>query len=223
MNGLGDQCIYACLAPCCIPRVVMSQKRQETTTTPFRIDQTKEYTLTVQLLESIEERQIRLDYMQRRQRTRRKPREGPCFFCQDETHGLLDCTLLPKLPIMQQMKIHREFHSATVPCWNCFQFGHYKEDCPVVVSKKLTAMHPPQMKVDVTQILQAERPFQTYCTLLAECFQNRCYEVIQTDLEKSESHHQEHPSPQQDQQESNWNSERKSIFIVAQQLQPEQQ
>jgi hypothetical protein len=69
------------------------------------------------------------------------------------------------------------------------------------------AAQPPQIELDVSRILQAEKPFDTYCTLLADCFQNREYKVIQTDLENSENH-----------QDSNWNGERKSIFIVAQQL-----
>jgi hypothetical protein len=71
------------------------------------------------------------------------------------------------------------------------------------------AVQPPHMELDVSQILEAEKPFGTYCNLLAACFQNRTYDVIQTDLENSEKH-----------QDTNWNGERKSIFIVAQQLEP---
>jgi hypothetical protein len=210
VNGLGHQCIFACLAPCCMPRAVTAQKHISTSTATTPAAFAKEFTLYVQLLESAEERQGRVEYMDRRERTKRKPRQGPCFYCQEEKHGLIECPILPTLPIMQQMRIRREFHSATVPCWNCLNFGHFKQDCPVAVERcKPMAVQPPHMELDVSQILEAEKPFGTYCNLLAACFQNRTYDVIQTDLENSEKH-----------QDTNWNGERKSIFIVAQQLEP---
>lgn len=207
VNGLGEQCIYACLAPCCMPHAVTAQKRNSATTAA---EHGKEFTLSVQLLESKEERRARLDYTDRREHTKRRPRKGPCFYCQDAMHGLMDCPVLPKQPIMQQVKIRREFHIATVPCWSCLNFGHFKQDCPAVVGRcKPAAVQPPQIELNVSQILKAERPFHTYCTLLAGCIQNRNYKVIQTDLENSEMH-----------QGDNWNGERKSVFIVAEQLLP---
>lgn len=197
VNGLGEQCIYACLAPCCVPRAVTTQKNHQA-------DDKKDFILSVQLLECPEERRTRLDYMKRRQRVRRKPREGPCFYCQHPEHGLIDCPNLPKLPIMQQTKIRREFHTATIPCWNCLNFGHFKQECPVSVKRaNPLAIQAPLMQLDVSQILEAKRPFDTYCSLLAGGFQDRKCNVIQTDLENSEKH-----------QDSNWNGERKSIFLV---------
>ncbi len=199
VNGLGEKCIYACLAPCCLPRAVTAQKNHPTQ------ENSKAFTLAVQLKETEEERKIRKDYMERRGRLKRKPRHGPCFYCHDEKHGLIDCPILPTLPIMKQQRIRRSFHAATVPCWNCLEYGHYKQICPEVVERSNPlAVQAPQMELDVSKVLGLEKPYHGYCHLLAGCFQDRSPIVVETELENTEKH-----------QDGNWNSERKSIFIVA--------
>mmetsp|Transcript_4628 Transcript_4628/g.11884 ORF Transcript_4628/g.11884 Transcript_4628/m.11884 type:complete len:279 (+) Transcript_4628:91-927(+) len=63
-NGLGSSCIYGCLSPCCMPRAVTTQKRNA--------KKRKEFTLSIQLAETVEERRDRRNYMLRRDRLRRK-------------------------------------------------------------------------------------------------------------------------------------------------------
>ena len=63
-NGLGKKCIYGCLSPCCMPRAVTTQKKNA--------KKRKTFTLSVQLVESVEDRRARRDYMLRRDRLRRK-------------------------------------------------------------------------------------------------------------------------------------------------------
>jgi len=207
-NGLGEKCIYGCLSPCCMPRAVTTQKRNSKTR--------KVFTLSVQLAESMEGRHARRDYMLRRQRLRRKPVTGPCFYCKDENHSVFGCTVLKTLPNEEQVSIRRAWHVATVPCWNCLEIGHYKNECPNVgkdgVSKgrssSHTAQQPPMAILDVTGILKASKPYKAYCNILADGFEkqhrpNSRVRVIETKLEKLGKH-----------DETNWNAERKSIFIV---------
>jgi len=210
VNGLGGKCIYACLTPCCMPRAVTAQKNHKT----------KKFTLVVQLEESMEERQSRKDYMERRERVKYKPVGGPCFYCHDDKHDLRECSLLPTLPKNEQISIRQAWHAATVPCWNCLEYGHFKTDCPKAVdadadadssnSKSSSSHHsqqPPSLTLDVSNVLQEGKPYSAYCHLLAGSFQNAKHvkevRVIETELENLGKH-----------QEGNWNSERKSIFIV---------
>lgn len=199
VNGLGkERCVYACLAPCCMPRAVTAQKNKE------RAKQ-KSFLLEVQRYETINERDARKDYTERRGRLKKKPRTGPCFLCQDERHNLIDCPVLPTLPPAEQTKIRRNFHSATIPCWNCLALGHYKADCPqAIIRSNPLSVKAPVTQLDVSRVLGSKKPYNTYCHVLAETFEERTFKVIETELENSENH-----------QDGNWNSERKSIFIVA--------
>ena len=204
VNGLGKRCIYACLTPCCMPRAVTSQKNYTGK---------KRFTLSIQLEETADERHRRRDYMIRRERVRRKPTGGPCFYCQDVDHGLKECIILPTLEKDEQISIRRAWHFATVPCWNCLEFGHFKTDCPNIkegdktkCSSSHNSIMPPALALDVSEVLKAPRPYSAYCQLIASSFQRGdCKEVnvIESELEKFGNH-----------QEGNWNSERKSIFII---------
>ena len=66
-NGLGEKCIYGCLSPCCMPRMVTTQKKNT---------KKRKFTLQIQLTESVEDRDLRRDYMLRRERLRRKVSDG---------------------------------------------------------------------------------------------------------------------------------------------------
>jgi hypothetical protein len=66
-NGLGEKCIYGCLSPCCMPRMVTTQKKNT---------KKRKFTLQIQLAESVENRDLRRDYMLRRERLRRKVSDG---------------------------------------------------------------------------------------------------------------------------------------------------
>mmetsp|Transcript_4628 Transcript_4628/g.11885 ORF Transcript_4628/g.11885 Transcript_4628/m.11885 type:complete len:99 (+) Transcript_4628:1106-1402(+) len=95
------------------------------------------------------------------------------------------------------------------------EIGHFKDQCPNVGkngaksrSSAHNAQHPPMKILDVTDILKAPKPYYTYCQVLADGFQKGHKEkinvrVIETNLEKLGNH-----------DISNWNSERKSIFII---------
>jgi len=208
-NGLGEKCIYGCLSPCCMPRAVTTQKQNS--------KKRKIFTLSIQMAETAEDRRARRDYMLRRELLRRKPVTGPCYYCKDDNHSVFGCAVLKTLPEEKQISIRRAWHLATVPCWNCIEIGHYKDKCPNVVGKDGIAkgrssghktQQPPMAILDVTDILKAPRPYSAYCYVLADGFQKQHrpkirVRVIETNLEKLGNHDQ-----------TNWNAERKSIFIV---------
>lgn len=204
VNGLGDRCIYACLTPCCMPRAVTAQKNNT---------KKRRFTLSIQLEETTEGRQARKDYMARRERLRRKPQGGPCFHCHDKNHGLRECPILPTLEKDEQISIRQAWHAAIVPCWNCLQFGHFKNECPAIkaggevkCSSRHHSLLPPALCLDVSNVLKTSRPYSAYCNLLAGSFQmnhHKVVKVLETELEKDGKH-----------QEGNWNSERKAIFIL---------
>jgi hypothetical protein len=237
VNGLGRKCIYACLSPCCMPRAVTAQKyflnqqsnhesNENENNKSKQKKKHKTFTLSIQLEESSLKRQERRDYMERRARLKRKPFGGPCFHCHAIHHGLRECPVLPILSKEEQTHITQEWHKATMPCWNCLEYGHYKVDCPkaqLYCSTSHKPRPPPTLTLDVSSVLQSTRPYATYCQLLATGFEGsssfidtneeRCNDesqldkktasVIETPLQNVENH-----------QEGNWNSGRKSIFIV---------
>jgi hypothetical protein len=197
VNGLGrEKCMYACLAPCCLPRVVTTQKNKANN---------KPFSISITLEESVEQRQSRRDYMERRARRKRKPVGGPCFQCHDENHGTKECPILFTLPDEERIAIFRAEHVAIMPCFNCMQYGHFKTVCPMPITRvNPPTQQPPMLALDVSNVLKTERPFSAYCHLLAGSLQNRQFQVVEAELQNVEKH-----------QKGNWNSERKSIFIVA--------
>jgi hypothetical protein len=115
-----------------------------------------------------------------------------------------DCKLLPteyeeRVAILQKA-------AATVPCWKCGVIGHFKADCPSTM-KRPSKVEPPFVTMNVNQVLQSPQPFDTYCHLLADTIQEcSSKRLMETGLTNTSSAHQ---SP------SNWNGDRKSIYIVA--------
>jgi hypothetical protein len=203
VNGLGSQkCIYACLAPCCLPRVVTCQKHKKASANT---------SIMVQLAETFEGRRIRLDYSQRRRDCRKTPTGGPCFLCHSPDHGMTEyannmaCPELSTKTKQEQIELKQAEHASRVPCWRCGELGHYKTDCPSNnTSSKPPAMEPPFLAVDVANVLDAPQPFQCYCTLLSSSMQERKIQVVDPGLTNQGKH-----------QAGNWNSDRKSIFIIA--------
>ena len=211
VNGLGNKVAYGMLVPCCMPRAITAQKNNPK----------KTFNLSIQLNETEEDRKSRLDYMMRRKRLKLKPQEGPCFLCNDESHNLILCKELPKLPKEEQVSIRKKWHAKTVPCWNCLQFGHYKSECPKLGehhdasktknSKNHHAQNPPTFNLDVSNILKDCNPYHAYCKLLSTSIEKEYHDevnVIESDLKKTGDHENDKK------QERNWNADRKSIFIV---------
>lgn len=191
-NGLGTKrCPYLCLAPCCMPRLVTTKKSN------------KERSIPVNLYETDQERRARFDAIQRRNLALRKGgRHGLCYLC-SEKHRVRKCPLLPeneqeRISILQNA-------AATVPCWKCGQVGHFKADCQSSLTRP-QKLDPPFVTMNVQGLLQTPQPFGTYCQLIADTLQDcASKELMETGLTNDSSPHQE----------GNWNSDRKSIYIVA--------
>lgn len=197
INGLGrEKCPYALLAPCCLPRAVTAQKH--------KWKKGIKSSIPIQTRETVEERESRLNYMKRRKQSRIGPRGGPCFICYDPNHGLLECEMFGLKNKEEQIVVRQQEHAARVPCRKCAELGHFKTDCPSDnTSSRPPAMAPPVVLMDVSNILENIKPFQGYCQLLANTLENRETKIVDPGLKSSGNH-----------QTGNWNSERKSIFIV---------
>jgi hypothetical protein len=185
VNGLGDRCFFSCLAPCCLPRAITCQgeKRMAKKPPKKRASQPPsslmatpgEYNIAIPVEESPESRQARLTYMERRQCTIKNQRgfylkklSGPCFLCQDPHHGLVQCSILASMSEGDRVKILQAEHSASGPCWNCLEVGHYKSDCPVAVVRSSPLSHRvPVIQLDVSRVLSDSQPFVSYCQLLS--------------------------------------------------------
>ncbi|KAL3929596.1 MAG: hypothetical protein SGARI_004707, partial [Bacillariaceae sp.] len=225
VNGLGDKCLISCLAPCCLPRVVTTQGKKWQKYKQPDAEQPK-FEIAIPMKEEPSERETRLDYMERRRRVKQNPlydelcpTKGSggsvcCYFCQDPGHSVVDCSLLKELGKSEQIKVRQAAHAATVPCWNCLEFGHFKGDCPVAMVRR-NAQSPPVLTLDLTGILANDNttaianPFERYCHLLSTSLQDRgSVQVFNAPLESSSVSHG-------DQDENNWNKDRKACFIVA--------
>jgi hypothetical protein len=219
VNGLGSKCIYACLAPCCLPRAVTSQKHNKNKNN----NNNNKYSLQIQLPETPDQRSARIDYMERRERAKRKSSAavGPCYHCQDPTHLVKECPVIKTLPRDEQIQIGMDYHRDTIPCWNCLELGHYKMDCPMAVERSNpVSMPPPYLRLDVSHVLASEHPFKQYCHILSQSLQGLAYQhcqVLETDLVQDSSKHQQRQKQdvvEHDTKNKNWNGQRKSIFIV---------
>jgi len=90
-------------------------------------------------------------------------------------------------------------------CWKCGEIGHMKVDCTSRQSTgKPSLLKAPVTEIDVTHVLDSEEPFNTYCSLLSKTIQMKNVSIIDTGLFNENKKHQE----------GNWNSDRKSIFMV---------
>lgn len=191
-NGLGpSRCPYLCLAPCCMPRLVTTKKAHKARSIPVKIYETSR------------ERRDRLDAIQRRNEALRKGgRHGLCYICL-EKHRVRKCPLLPESEEERIAMLQKA--TATVPCWKCGEVGHFKADC-LTSFKRPPKLDPPFVTMNVKGLLQTEKPFDTYCQLIADTLQDcSSRELMETGLTNDSSPHQK----------GNWNSERKSIYIVA--------
>lgn len=91
-------------------------------------------------------------------------------------------------------------------CWRCGEIGHRKADCPSLqVSGKPQLLKTPSVKIDVSGVLDSEKPFEFYCSLLATTIQRDEVTLVNSGLVNEKAEHQK----------NNWNNERKSLFIVA--------
>mmetsp|Transcript_14243 Transcript_14243/g.22251 ORF Transcript_14243/g.22251 Transcript_14243/m.22251 type:complete len:406 (+) Transcript_14243:94-1311(+) len=196
VNGLGsDLCPFLCLAPCCLPSAALSKSRKNN---PNKgIIQVPQY-------ETIEERQSRREAMKLRDGALGRTTNRPCMICQSNDHRTNDCPLLPsdkdeRVKVLQKAQLR-------VPCWKCGVVGHFKDKCPSTqTSRRPTRITPPLYCLDVSSVLETPGPFDTYCHILRESMQRPNVQLIDTGLTNDNAQHQE----------GNWNSCRKSIYIVA--------
>lgn len=185
-NRLGkDHCPYVSVAPCCLPRVVLSKHMPD-----------DQRVLHIGRYESEQNRKGRMK-QELIQRSLRKNVTMGCFHCQAPGHLLSECPLIPSAEMRQQAA------KIWAPCWKCGELGHYRESCPGRSASISTVSREAQtILLSVAGVLKSPQPLSNYCSRLLPAFQDRSMQVVETGLE-SRGHCA-----------TNWNSQRKSLFIV---------
>jgi hypothetical protein len=200
VNALGhEQCPFLCLAPCCLPRAVLTQSN--------KYEKHSNGIIEVSQRETPKERQDRRTAAQRRINSKKRgATPAVCILCQSPAHAVHQCRLLP-LDEQERIGVFQAA-AANTPCWKCGVVGHFKADCPSDQTSSLPALVKPSVsRLDVSKVLKTESPFETYCCLLSTTLQREQIKLVATGLASDASQHQD--------EGSNWNSERKSIYIVA--------
>jgi hypothetical protein len=192
-NALGpEKCPHLVLAPCCLPRVVVQSK--------YNKNNNNNSVLEVLQHETSEQRQQRNLAKQRRTASMVRGKGGGSL--SGDRSGTNE-------------------NPPPGACWKCGEFGHAKADCPSNQSTgKPGLIQPPSVSLGVSGILNTDRPFGSYCDLLATSIQRNTISVEETGLTNShmtkrQKKQQQTTTQQTLQQANNWNRERKSIYIVA--------
>ena len=206
VNALGqDRVPFCCLAPCCLPRVVLQgDKKGKSSHTSAR-----KSVINVAQYETPLQRQARLRALQNRRNAKQRHTSATrkCFLCQSTDHTVRQCRELSSYSASEQSKILNQA-AALEPCWKCGELGHKKRDCPSQQISGLPAqISRPLTQLDVSQVMSMDNPFLTYCNLLGSAIDRKSVRVMEAGLQKTKSSTVD--------QRGNWNRHRKTIFIVA--------
>eukprot|EP00977_Amphora_coffeiformis_P001795 scaffold353_cov185-Amphora_coffeaeformis.AAC.23 len=220
-NGLGPHlCPYLCLAPCCLPRMATTSAQNSCRLIPIHRH------------ESDEERKSRLDHNRRKEQVRSRRRGRYCYHCQSQQHWVRSCPEIQNLDDTQRDAVIETAIKAT-PCFNCGNLGHTKEVCPTL-GTKLVHRYPPSSDMDVSDVRHHVDPYTRYCELLAQHVEKSPTGTTKNDSLDNQAPASKKPKTQAHSatsitklqvieagltdngghQEGNWNSRRKSIFIV---------
>lgn len=204
-NTLGpDRCPFLCLAPCCLPRAVLSGR----TASPDGGNKRAAggLTIAVRQYESKRQREERRRSKQRRDSAMVRRPALDCYLCASPSHPVHRCSLLPA-DQGERIDVFRRA-AAAAPCWKCGEIGHFKADCPSdQLTGKPSLIKPPKESVDVSDVLASDDPFDEYCSRLAATIQRDDVRLEDAGLVTANTRHQA----------GNWNGARKSIFITARQ------
>lgn len=160
-----------------------------------------------------------------------------CYLC-SEIHPIHKCILLPadkneRIEILQKAadstpcwKCGENGHIAKyctsaqqtgkspIPCWKCGEIGHLRKDCTSTqTSAKPPLSLPPIVDLDIASVLgkgvmaKESNVLERYSGLLAKSLQRDNVKVLDVGLVNDSAQHENGAN--------NWNSDRKSFFIVA--------
>lgn len=197
-NTLGPSRVpFLCLAPCCLPRVVIQSKYKDSSKNVLQV---AEYEAPLQ-----RQARLRAAHLRRNAQQRRTTRK--CFLCQSTNHTLQNCDIFATASSTERSEI-LEKSASLEPCWKCGEIGHKKQDCPSKQASGLpTLILKPMLEKDVSHIMHTENPFAAYCYLLSTTIERDSIQLFETGLVNTKSSLLEHGT--------NWNRERKTTYIVA--------
>jgi len=199
VNAIGpSRCPFLCLAPCCLPRAVVSQAtKYKKNGSPI---------IEVPQYESPQERDQRFIAAKLRRDAMKRGQPRVCFLCRSPDHPIHGCGMLP-VEEGERLEIFRNA-AAMAPCWKCGKPGHNRAECPSgQTTRKPSLARPPVVRMDVSKVLDSEVPFDAYCGLLAGTLQRDHVRLMETGLVNDKPMHRDNCM--------NWNRGRKSVYIVA--------
>lgn len=193
-------CPFLILAPCCIPRAVMSGRRA----------------LPQSASTSIEVRQFETKVQREARRLAKEKRDA----AMNRTRMPSSSSNSPP-PTMNnmgdQINLFDSNHKKTVQgaCWICGETGHLKADCPnTQTTGKPKLIKPNTLQIDVSRVLNSEQPFDVYCHLLSSSIQRDNIKVLkETGLTIPK--YAEKNKKTAERKKGNWNNDRKSTYIIA--------
>jgi hypothetical protein len=192
-NGLGREVApYLCIAPCCLPRLARSTREEAST----RI-------IPVAAFESPLYRSTRLQAARQRKITRRR---SYCYVCQGD-HAVRDCPKELIYGSQEEWAAIVNESLLSLPCWNCGLPGHAKSEC---TRAAIATVPQAMLAMDVLPAMgtTGALSFNGYCGIISQHIQDAVtIEVVDTGL-VSKSH-------ETGTTQASWNTNRKSVFIVA--------
>ena len=166
----------------------------------------KARTIDVMTYETDDERIERKKALARRRAAMKRFSDCECFLCKSTSHRVQNCNLLPA-DVDMQMDIFRK-SAASMPCWRCGELGHQKRECPSEqAAGKPSLVQPPHLSLDVSSVMDSDRPFEAYCELLSTALDRPNVRIEENLLVNNRRVKKQHT-------DSNWNSGRKSTFII---------
>jgi hypothetical protein len=154
------------------------------------------------------EARLRADQLRRNARQRHSKNTRKCVLCESTNHTVHQCPRLASSSNAAQAEILRRAADLD-PCWKCGEVGHQKKDCPSTQASGVpTLIRQPVIQKDVSRIMHTGNPFAAYCNLLSTKIDRKSVNLFESELlKKTESSLLEHGT--------NWNRDRKTIYIVA--------
>jgi len=181
-NCLGPvACPFVCLMPCCLPRQATSSS------SAGAIGGQSHLRLgagTIEVASYERERWRRI--ANNRTRSVILGKRKICYYCRKSDHAIKKCPLLPS--DVEERTARLKEAAASIPCWKCGEVGHKKTDCKVTAVSRPPRILQPMFCLDVSRLMEVEKPFDQYCEILKGAFKGSSMTCAQYEEKKTDQY-----------------------------------